>query len=168
MKAVALLCSLLFCICYLDSAFGAKQKQEPRTGWCLTKHKPPKAAQSGYEGYCKTCYKEKFPEKHAAKLQRRNKPCPCCGQCLDLRANGYCKSCITSRSCARCGDVSHDQSAVACSSCSVLREQLGATQQRLALWCGSCYSMEECMSGVCGSCYETMFKDSCEHCGIDG
>ncbi len=43
------------------------KKQLPAAGWCLTRHRPLKIAQSGYGGYCKVCYQEKFPKKHVRK-----------------------------------------------------------------------------------------------------
>ena len=55
-----------------------KRAQEPAAGWCATRHRPRKPAQSGYRAddgllYCKACLQELFPAKYAEK--RAGKAC---------------------------------------------------------------------------------------------
>ena len=45
----------------------------PPAGWCRSSHHPKKPAQSGLDNYCKACYKEKCPQKHAQKIANRLK-----------------------------------------------------------------------------------------------
>ena len=58
-----------------------------------------KAPQSGYEGYCKSCFRLKFPSRHASKQERRRKECPCCGETKELHSSGVCRPCMRARSC---------------------------------------------------------------------
>ena len=53
-------------------------RKEPDAGWCTTRHRPLKAAQSGYTGddgkpYCKDCLRDLYPEIHAEKQKLRKK-----------------------------------------------------------------------------------------------
>ena len=56
----------------------AKQKKTPiQDGLC--KSSPCKTqAQSGHGGYCKACYKKRFPEAYAEKTQSRKRKCAVC------------------------------------------------------------------------------------------
>ena len=89
---------------------GAPKAPNPLYGWCKTMHKPLKAAQSGYEGYCKSCYQQKFPEKHRSKQDSRMLICGYCGEKREL-VHGSCKPCSRARACASCGARAQDAAA---------------------------------------------------------
>ena len=55
------------------------------------------AAQSGYDGYCKRCFKTLFAALHRAKQLQRLKPCIACMQLKELYATGLCKPCTRAR-----------------------------------------------------------------------
>jgi len=136
----------------------------PSAGWCRTSHRPPKAAQSGYDGYCKPCFRLLFPKKHAVKLKGRLKPCQFCHEIKDIQKNGFCKTCTRARSCDSCGTVNEDTAATVCVSCGPTRISLarGVGQERLALWCASCCSESERASAKCRACFAKVFI--CHHC----
>ena len=50
----------------------------PLYGWCKGSHRPKKKAQSGYNNYCKACFKKKFPAEYAEKAAKRMKHCVIC------------------------------------------------------------------------------------------
>eukprot|EP00973_Karenia_brevis_P042061 5822394-Karenia_brevis.AAC.1 len=71
----------------------------PAAGWCSgANHKPKVAAQSGYEGLCKACYRKKHPRKYQAKLMARKKQCSICDRSGDLQ-QGICRPCFRARRC---------------------------------------------------------------------
>ena len=128
----------------------------PTQGWCKTRHRPQRAAQSGYDGYCKPCYKKFFPEQHAAKQTHRKLSCSYCGESREVSMDGFCKPCKRARSCDKCEEVNADSSAVGCVTCATQRAAEGAKQTRLALWCRACTSESERASGKCRACYDKM------------
>jgi len=140
-------------------------KNIPAAGWCKNHHRPPKAAQSGYDGYCKACYKKEHPRKYKAKVKNRKGPCSYCGQARDLSAKGLCKPCSKARSCPQCSQVNLDRGAATCRLCSRHRQALGAVQEVLASWCVSCATAEERGSGLCHGCFGKRRHFSCHHCG---
>ena len=92
----------------------------PAAGWCANRHKPLKAAQSGYRGtdgrlYCKAFFRKMLPDLHEAKMAHRKSTCQFCSSCKDL-VGGFCRPCRTKRACSSCGDMNIDQDAVVCSS----------------------------------------------------
>ena len=119
-----------------------------------------KAPQSGYEGYCKSCFRLKFPSRHASKQERRRKECPCCGETKELHSSGVCRPCMRARSCESCSKVNVAVEASFCPTCELQREKLGATRQRLAMWCTECFSTAQLASGKCLQC----FSYKCHHC----
>ena len=147
------LCLYFFLVCVWWSIVeGGKDSGKPHTptnGWCKTKHRPKKAAQSGYCGYCKSCFREKFPKKYEDKQQRRKKLCFYCQDAKEIQSNGFCKPCTSARSCDQCASVNVDKEAQVCRSCAPRRGRQGAGQERLAIWCSSCHSQEERASGIC-------------------
>ena len=121
-----------------------------------------KAPQSGYEGYCKSCFRLKFPSRHASKQERRRKECPCCGETKELHSSGVCRPCMRARSCESCSKVNVAVEASFCPTCELQREKLGATRQRLAMWCTDCFSTQQLASGKCRACFSHIVK--CHHC----
>ena len=119
-----------------------------------------KAPQSGYEGYCKSCFRLKYPARHASKQERRRKQCPCCGETKELHSSGVCRPCMRARSCESCSKVNVAVEASFCPTCQLQREKLGATRQRLAMWCTECFSTAQLASGKCLQC----FSYKCHHC----
>ncbi len=114
---------------------GRKQmpRAEPAAGWCTTRHKPLKPAQSGYRGddglpYCKSCLQRLFPAKYSEKQARRTGLCSLCGISKEF-VRGVCKPCPTVRECPECQAVNRDVEARRCGSC---------PERLLALWCESC------------------------------
>ena len=137
---------LYFCVTIMVSK-GAKRKTReppPTYGWCKGPHGPRSRvpAQSGYQGYCKSCYRERFPEEFAEKLRKRKKMCGYCGTQKEL-IGGFCKPCRRSRECVCCSAVNTNQRAPFCKHCGGLRKKLGADGERLALWCSTCTTEEE-------------------------
>ena len=125
---------VLVCICLLSIDAGKqtpqKQPQTPAAGWCHTRHRPNKPAQSGYDGYCKACYQDKFPKKYLDKQLQRKKQCAWCAELRDTIGGKFCKPCFSARSCEECSAVNTDNEAVSCVQCCTVREKLGATQSR--------------------------------------
>ena len=153
-----LLVSLLAGCVLVDGA-----PKTPAAGWCRTKHRPNKPAQSGYKGYCKACFRKHFPEEHMAKVLLRRKTCGVCAETKNITSDGVCKPCRTARACAGCDEVNLEVHSATCLFCETSRARLGATRPRLAMWCVSCYSEESFASGRCASCYrKTLGK--CAHC----
>ncbi len=76
--ATSRLCLILFaafvCTCFFCTNSGKQESRKtsktPAAGWCLNRHRPKKAAQSGYDGYCKICFQE---TKRCDKKQLRRK-----------------------------------------------------------------------------------------------
>ena len=153
------------CLLYIDCGKQTPQKppKPPAAGWCRTSHKPKKPAQSGYDGYCKACYQDKFPNKYKAKLMQRKKQCAWCMKQQVNTRNGFCKPCISARSCETCSAVNTDKDAVSCVECCNVRERLGATQTRLALWCVSCTSVSDRDARMCRGCLRHL-TGTCHHC----
>ena len=58
--------SLFYVMCLFGLASAAPKT--PAAGWCKNCG-PPKAAQSGYRGYCKPCFRQQFPEEHTQKTK---------------------------------------------------------------------------------------------------
>ena len=142
-----------------------KDAKPPSQGWCLTRHRPLKPAQSGYEGYCKACYRDLFPKKYAAKVSTRKSKCATCGELREVSAAGLCKPCTKARSCPTCSSMNLDAHALACTICAVRRKALGAVQDVLAAWCTVCTGTEERESGLCPSCFAAQAQKVCHHCG---
>ena len=166
---------LCTCICVFlaDAGKGPPSKKNPKqtapaAGWCKNRHSPLKPAQSGYEGYCKACYRDAFPKKCAAKQKLRQAACLHCRKTKDIGAQGYCRSCCGSRQCETCNDLNRRRKASICSRCQSLREGLGALQPRLALWCLACTSDADRSEQLCRSCLQTSRAAECTECGAQG
>ena len=124
----------------------------PAAGWCITRHRPKRAAQSGYDFFCKTCYRDLFPERHAAKQKKRKHTCRFCMATKDL-ARGACKSCTRMRTCSACQATNDADDPARCVSC----------QDGLQLWCVTCTSVEDRGMGLCNTCFRSR---SCSRCSI--
>ena len=135
----------------------------PAAGWCRAKHTPAKAAQSGFDGYCKSCYKEKHPKKYAAKVSGRKVKCKFCSKLRESGGGNLCKPCMRARSCESCAASNLAKSSAICSRCHAFRASLGAAQSRLAMWCVTCTSAVERATALCRSCY-TSLSGACYHC----
>ena len=90
--------------------------RRPNAGWCFTGHRPPVPAQSGHtdkagHGYCKKCFKEKFPELYQQKQEGRKKNCDSCGTLADL-VGGLCRPCTRDSKCKQCGALSEHRAQV--------------------------------------------------------
>eukprot|EP00973_Karenia_brevis_P061740 8586515-Karenia_brevis.AAC.1 len=57
----------------------------PAHGWCKGINHKKVAAQSGYDGLCKACYRKKHPRKYQAKMMARKKQCSICERMDDLQ-----------------------------------------------------------------------------------
>ncbi len=137
---------------FLCAYAGKKTSVPPAAGWCRTKHRPPKAAQSAacFKGYCKACFKEKFPKEHAKKQQERiSETCGSCRQKKETDAAGYCRPCRNARCCDLCGEMNVNRKSPQCARCEIKRSALGACQPRLALWCLSCTTETDRGTKVC-------------------
>ena len=137
----------------------------PRCGWCKGAHgaQSQVPAQSGCQGYCKSCFRQRFPEESADKLRKRTRTCGYCGTQKELIA-GFCKPCRKSRECANCSQVNINPKAPSCKHCGRLRKQLGADAERLALWCLVCTNEKERSTGYCRFCYDKFAHVVCDNC----
>ena len=151
--------ALIFCA---FSVTPAAAVHKPQPGWCRTAHRPKKKAQTGYDGYCKLCFKSKFPEKYAEKNARRHRQCVVCLQERELVHKLFCKPCFRARSCEKCGAVNREEVAVQCWACLGSREALGATQRRLAMWCSACFDPGQLLLGLCEACSHR--REKCHQC----
>ena len=151
--------ALIFCA---FSVTPAAAVHKPQPGWCRTAHRPKKKAQTGYDGYCKLCFKSKFPEKYAEKNARRHRQCVVCLQERELVHKLFCKPCFRARSCEKCGAVNREEVAVQCWACLGSREALGATQRRLAMWCSACFDPGQLLLGLCEACSHR--REKCHLC----
>ena len=131
-----------------------KTPPEPKYGWCTTRHRQKKAAQSGHviqgKRYCKECYRSLCPEGYAAKQDKRRKACQLCGQLREL-VGDVCRPCIRSKSC-KCKKLPPPGS-VDCCLCS----------KHVAVWCRDCYSEDVVASGLCATCFSA--QTACQYCG---
>ena len=173
MRVAAVLSGVLWVwVCLATGAWSAKRGTNPtkKRGtnptkkWCRTRHTSPVPAQSGYQGYCKQCFKQEFPRKYAQKAQRRLKVCPYCGNEREMTAAGFCKPCTKARSCKVCSAVNVDRNAATCSMCFQRRASMGATQAALTLWCESCTTLEQRAAQLCDECFKHV-PSKCHHCG---
>ena len=164
--SVTFVCLVVASTCLWELEAGKKEPAKtPLYGWCRTRHRPLKAAQSGYDGYCKLCFKELFPKAYAKKQGGRKGTCTFCGEAADIARAGFCKSCVRARSCDECGEVSCDVNARACTSCSSARTKLDASQGILALWCPHHTSAEERGSARCRRCFDKFGAGGkCDQC----
>ena len=147
---------------------GARKKgcePPPRCGWCKGVHGAQRQvpAQSGCQGYCKSCFRQRFPEESAEKLRKRKRTCGKCGTQEELTA-GFCKPCRKSRECANCSQVNINPKAPSCKHCGSLRKQVGADAERLALWCLACTTEKERSTGYCRVCYDKFAHVVCDNC----
>ena len=169
--ATSRLCLILFaafvCACFFCTNSGKQESRKtsktPAAGWCLNRHNPKKAAQSGYDGYCKICFQE---TKRCDKKQlRRKKHCVFCKKAGEMYRWGFCKPCLRARSCDVCSAVNTNTVAAICSHWEKSRAKLGAAQSRLALWCQQCTCEDDRMSQLCGQCLRLHREGYCTHCG---
>ena len=140
----------------------------PRYGWCKGKHEPnnPRPAQSGHDGYCKTCFRQLFPERFRAKQDARKQECEMCQEVKEL-VKGICKTCRRERKCHidKCDWINKEVDAVRCWACT--RTKIGAKNARLVMACPYHTSAEQRNSGMCSECFER--QQECHHCGaMDG
>ena len=152
---------LAICSSFLPSE-GAKAlpKGKPNAAGVCKERACKTTSQSGFAGYCKKCFRVKFPQAYAKKLRERLKECLSCGEAKDLRSTGLCKACTSARSCDFCQEVNLEPKARTCPSCETTRSLLGATRKRLAMWCAACFTEDQRASGKCFQCFKR-----CHHCG---
>lgn len=166
-RRYAITASVLICTSHCSVAASAWSCSMTRNGkvWeetCKTS-RCPKRAQTGYDGFCKGCFRKRFPKQYAEKDLRRKKVCPVCGLGREL-IGGVCKPCARARKCKGCGDVNRDPSAAVCSRCRKRRHNQGARELRLALWCRKCTTAGERDTGVCQTCFDECPDLRCNHC----
>lgn len=125
----------------------------PAAGWCKSKHQPRKPAQSGYDGYCKACFRERFPQRFAEKQQSRKQSCRVCGSHAEL-SGGTCRPCLRRRTCGKCQRFDETVELPLCRHCRTLR-----------LLCSECMSPEEQAQGLCTRCKKTPGDMCCAFCG---
>ena len=125
----------------------------PAAGWCKSKHQPRKPAQSGYDGYCKACFRERFPQRFAEKQQNRKQSCRVCGSHAEL-SGGTCRPCLRRRTCGKCERFDETAELPLCRHCKTLR-----------LLCSECMSPEEQAQGLCTRCDKTHGGMRCAFCG---
>ena len=147
--------------------------QPPRVGLCtgyLCKHDPKRKIQAkwGMDGLCTSCFKAKFPEKHAEHLVARKKYYKECILCKETKEviGTVCRSCRRARQCdlGNCTEVNLAADAPTCSECEQ-KAGPGAKQKKLAMWCPSHTTEEERGSGLCRKCFQN--KERCHHCQQD-
>ena len=90
----------LWCLIATVAAGG----KTPLYGWCKGSHRPKKPAQSGYDGYCKLCYKEKFPRKYVVKQKARQQVCRICQKTTEV-VNSICRPCSRLHCCHTCNNM---------------------------------------------------------------
>ena len=128
--------------------------------YCRGSCNPKKPAQSSYDNYCKTCFKEKFPRKFAQMTaERYSNPCRLCGEKDLLTGAGICRPCNKARSCSSCKELNEKKRAPRCKRCADtllgLRSRgrgRDAQQARLAMWCTKCFAPEQIASRLCEAC----------------
>ena len=121
--------------------------------FCRGSCRPKKPAQSGYENYCKACFKEKFPRKFARLIAKRySNPCRLCNEERELSGAGICKRCDRARSCNICSEVNEKNRALQCKACAATRRGCGGQQIRLAMWCTTCFAPEQIAARLCEDC----------------
>ena len=104
---------------------------------CRGYHRPKKDtpfAQSGYDGYCKACYKLKNPDEYAAKQKARKRACRFCFEERELVRDGMCKPCLRERACQEngCSWVNVEPSPPRCVACAGQVKHNSATAARCA------------------------------------
>ena len=139
--------------------------------FCRGSCRPKKPAQSGYENYCKSCYKKKFPRKfYRLTAERYSHACELCGE-KDLRTGaGVRKPCIEACSCSSCDEINMKKRAAHCKRCPAAlfgswSRGRGSRQARLARWCTKCFAPEQIASrpansGRCGQGMRPMQEDN--------
>lgn len=151
-------CNMVLQLCTLFSIAAATKSTPASRPLCCVRMCSG-AAQTGFEGYCKKCYKVMSPKKHSQKLAQRSKHCSICSERKELvwalvrktpsrrlpkktsvtnSMVQICKPCYRAWKCNDCSAVNPQLCAVICGGCSGAREKLGAAQRRLALWCIYC------------------------------
>ncbi len=128
--------------------------------FCRGSCRPKTLEQSGYNNYCKSCFKEKLPKKFAQlTAERYSNPCRLCGEKNELTAAGICMPCTRARSCSSCKEVNEKKRAPQCKHCAAAL--LGsrsrgrgvlAQQARLAMWCTTCFAPEQIAARLCEDC----------------
>ena len=133
------------------------RRQVPPAGWCKTRHSPLKPAQSGYNGYCKGCFVELFPDEHRVKQERRKKVCRFCGVVAELLGGAACRPCHRALSCKTCKAPHPAERPPQCIVC----------HSATALWCTRCHPEASLAAKMCEACQEKI--SSCYYChGMTG
>ena len=141
----------------------AAPKKPPAQGWCRTRHKPLKPAQTGYRGYCKNCFLAFYPDEYASKQEARKQHCRFCGASRDLVA-GSCRPCLRVRTCESCSSISEEVHPTYCRHCRSQRASIGARGPRFALWCPLCTTVEERDLQCCRACLRDSAPSLCGWC----
>jgi hypothetical protein len=133
----------------------------PTAALCHTRHNPLQKAQSGYDGYCKACYRSLFPRAYADKLSARQKQCCYCGESKELLGNS-CRPCLRLRTCATCADVCVARRPSLCRYC--VGENGRTRRKHLVLWCTTCTSADERKLNSCRACLLANIPFQCGYC----
>ena len=118
-----------------------------KTKKCTTK------AYAGYEGYCKACFRQRFPKAYGKKLKAIKKACRICGNSGFVRKYGICYTCTRARRCGKSDVVNMNPAAPACRLCRAMGQP-----ERVAVSC-SCFTEEERSASLCSTCLT-----QCNHC----
>ena len=136
---------------------------------CRGKHKPRRGepypnAQTGYDGYCKSCFKEKFPAEYRLKQEQRKKKCRFCGQQRELIRGVMCKPCHRSRACHHpdCSWFNESSEPTLCVACESRGNNPQCTEKRCAMACPTHTSAAERNLQLCHVCSASRLP--CAHC----
>ena len=136
---------------------------------CTGYHKPRRGEaypqeQTGYDGYCKSCYKEKFPRKYRDKQEQRKKKCRFCGKQRELVRGIMCKPCHRSRACSHpdCSWFNDADEPLLCVACESREKNPHAAGKRCAIACPAHTTAAERDLHLCSACFDS--QTPCSHC----
>ena len=157
----------VFCLCTLVRRAHAG-KVQPN---CRGPHKPRRGepypkAQTGYDGYCKSCFKEKFPAEYRLKQEKRRKKCRFCGQQRELVGGVMCKPCHRSRVCHHpdCSWFNESEEPTLCVACESREKNPSCTEKRCAMACPTHTSEAERNLQLCHMCSASRLP--CSHLSL--
>eukprot|EP00959_Pyramimonas_sp_CCMP1952_P039172 820018-Pyramimonas_sp.AAC.1 len=134
---------------------------------CRGRHEAKKTtpfAQSGYDGYCKGCYRTLFPDAYNEKQAARKSTCKFCGLSRELVNKTMCKPCARQRSCHvdGCTWFNQEGNPLRCTACDNRTTKAHAIAKLCAMRCPTHTTAEERALGLCHSCASTTI--SCALC----
>ena len=166
MLSLLLWLRICFCVTLVRRARAMPSVRQP----CRGNHRPKKDApfaQTGYDGYCKACYKQRFPDKYAAKQRSRKRACRFCFEDKEIVRDGMCKTCLRERACQEegCSWVNVDLSPVRCTACAGLGKNSVALAARCAMRCPTHTSEEDRGLELCRGCADS--RAPCDVCRLE-